>query len=103
MPATMPSSDSQKSMPSVVASKLPEVSTEPVASSSMTAVGGTRPPGPTIVVAGCAGAVPTTVTSGDPAISVVVRLVPVAPPGRNSVTSPVTVTRVPTAGVLEGR
>jgi len=48
----MPSIDSQKSMPSVVASKVPEVSTLPVASSPTTDAGGTRPPTPTTVEAG---------------------------------------------------
>ena len=92
----VPSSDSQKSSPSFSGSNsTPGASTSPVASSSTTAPGGTRPPGPTTVGAGTA-AVPVTVTAGAVS-SVVLRLVDVAPPGRNSATVPVTVTASPTA------
>ena len=95
MRTSMPSMDSQKSMPSAAASKVPLSSTDPVASSSITAPGGTRPPGPTSVAAGV-GAVPVTVTVGAVS-SVIVRLVEAVP--RNSATSPVTSTAAPTATV----
>src|SRR5919109_670904 len=85
-------------MPSLAGSKVPLVSTLPLASSSITSPGGTRPPLPTTVAAG--GGLPedSTVTCGL-AISVVVRLVLVAPPGRNSDTTPSTETASPTATV----
>ena len=86
---------SQKSIPSVAASNDPLVSTSPVASSSITLVGGTRPPGPMAVWA-IATPGPPGVTVGL-VISVVVRFVLAAPPGRNSVTRPLTVTASPTA------
>src|SRR5690242_4554483 len=89
-------------MPSVAGSKLPEVSTSPVASSSITVAGGTRPPVPMITGAGN-GFVPSTLIVGE-LISVVVRLVaPLAPPGRNSVTVPPTEISLPTwtVGALE--
>jgi hypothetical protein len=41
----IPSIDSQKSIPSVVASNVPEVSMFPIASSSITVEGGTRDQG----------------------------------------------------------
>src|SRR6266545_4463888 len=83
----MPSRLSQKSMPSLAAS------------SSITSVGGTRPPVPTTVGAGSGLPDDSTVTDG-PVISVVVRLVaPSAPPGRNSDTRPPTTTASPTATV----
>lgn len=81
-------------MPSVAASNVPEVSTLPVASSSITVAGGTRPPVPTTVAAGTA-LVPSLVTVGE-VISVVVRLVLLVPPGRYSVTVPLTATSSPT-------
>ncbi len=95
MPSHMPSSDSQKSRPSVAGSNVPVVSTSPLESSSITVDGGTRPPGPTIVGAGT-DAAPVTVIVGLVS-SVVVRLsVPPEPPGRNSATVPLTVTASPT-------
>ena len=85
-------------MPSVVASNVPDVSTLPVASSSITAPGGTRPPAPTTVAAGSPLPEESTVIAGDVS-SVVVRFVDAAPPGRNSVTVPTTCTSSPTATV----
>ncbi len=85
---------SQKSIPSVVASNEPLVSTSPEASSSITAVGGTRPAAP-MTVSAISDPGPPGVTVGE-VISVVVRFALVAPPGRNSVTRPVTVTACPT-------
>src|SRR5262245_31217854 len=83
-------------MPSVDASNVPEVSTLPVASLSITLVGGTRPPAPTTTGAGSALPLDSTTTVGE-VISVVVRLVrPSSPPGRNSNTRPDTDTRSPT-------
>src|SRR6266496_5803296 len=90
-------------MPSKAGSNTPLVSTSPVASSSMTSVGGTRPPVPTTVGGGSGLPDERTETDG-PVISVVVRLVaPLAPPGRNSETRPLTTTASPThtAGVDE--
>src|SRR6266540_5319485 len=89
-------------MPSPAGSKAPPVSTSPLASSSMTSPGGTRPPVPTTVAAG--GALPDDTTLiEDPVSSVVVRL-SASPPGRNSDTRPLTCTRSPTAtaGAEEG-
>src|SRR5574341_2693520 len=85
-------------MPSLAGSKTPLVSTAPLASSSITSPGGTRPPVPTTVAAGSGLPDDSTVTAG-PVSSVVVRLVPVAPPGRNSETRPPTTTESPTATV----
>jgi hypothetical protein len=90
----MPSSDSQKSMPSVAGSNTPLFSTSAVASSSMTVAGGTRPPEPTSVGAGNATPCAASVTDG-PVISVTVRFVAV-PDGRYSLTVPATVTESPT-------
>src|SRR5262249_29664102 len=84
-------------MPSDAGSNTPDVSTLPVASSSMTDPGGTRPPEP-MTTAGGSARVPTTLTLG-PVISVVVRLVLLAPPGRNSLTVPSTATSWPTLTV----
>ena len=81
-------------MPSVAASNVPEVSTLPVASSSMTVPGGTRPPSPITVLAGT-GLVPSLVANGLIS-SVIVRLVVPDPPGRNSMTVPFTPTSSPT-------
>ena len=81
---------SQKSIPSVAGSKEPLDSTSPSASSSITLVGGTRPPAP-ITVCAIAAPGPPGVTAGE-VISVVVRFALVDPPGRNSVTRPLTVT-----------
>jgi hypothetical protein len=67
----------------------------PDASSSITLEGGTRPPGP-MTVSSIVTPGPPGVTVGE-AISVVARLVLVGPPGRNSVTTPDTVTASPTA------
>ncbi len=75
-------------MPSVLASKVPEVSTLPVASSSITVLGGTRPPVPMTIAAGTVR-VPSTETDGE-VISVVVRFVLLDPPGRYSDTVPPT-------------
>ncbi len=88
-------------MPSVATSKVPEVSTLPVASSSITVVGGTRPPVPITVAAGTAR-VPSTETDGE-VISVVVRFAVVDPLGRYSDTVPPTAISWPTltVGVLE--
>ena len=85
-------------MPSVRGSKLPLVSTSPVASSSITVAGGTRPPIPTTVGAGRGLPEESTVTEG-PVSSVVVRLALSLPPGRNSATRPPTTTASPTATV----
>ncbi len=85
-------------MPSVAGSKLPLVSTLPLASSSITSPGGTRPPVPTTVAAGSGLPEDATVTCGL-VISVVVRLVLLPPPGRNSDTRPLTATASPTATV----
>src|SRR5690242_17208899 len=90
---SMPSSDSQKSMPWVAGSNVLRVSTSPVEVLSITVLGGTRPPGPTRVGAGTGLPCESTLTVGDP-ISVTVS--PVAP-GRNSCTLPATVTASPTA------
>ena len=82
-------------MPSFAGSNAPLASTLPVASSSMTAAGGRRPPVPIVVAAGSGLPWLTTTTLGD-AISVTVRLALLTPPGRNSCTSPPTVTASPT-------
>ena len=67
---------------------MPDVSTLAVASSSINEPGGTRPPVPTIVAAGNSRPPATLLTPM--AVSVVtLRLVPV-PPGRTSLTEPVT-------------
>ena len=87
-------------MPSVSASNVPDVSTLPVASSSMTAVGGTRPPGPISV--GASGVVLPVTSTVAPVISVVVRLVLVAPPERNSSTVPSTSTVAPSTTSAAG-
>ena len=91
----IPSRLSQKSSPSLAGSKTPLVSTSPLASSSITVLGGIRPPVPTTVVAGSAFPCESTVTDGK-ASSVVVRLAVDAPPGRNSWTRPFTLTASPT-------
>src|SRR5918996_3470977 len=83
-------------MPSVAASNEPLVSTLPVASSSITSAGGTRPPSPITVGPGSVLPVETTVTAGE-VISVCVRFVLEEPPGRNSVTSPLTSIESPTS------
>src|SRR5215212_3402101 len=82
-------------MPSAAGSNAPLVSTSPVASSSITVVGGTRPPAPTTVGAGSGLPLERTTTVGAPSC-VVVRFVEPAPPGRNSATVPVTDTASPT-------
>src|SRR6266542_1900943 len=82
-------------MPSDAGSNTPLLSTSPVASSSMTSVGGTRPPVPTTVGGGRGLPDESTETDG-PVISVVVRLVLPVPPGRNSETRPPTTTASPT-------
>lgn len=93
-----PSRDSQKSSPSVAGSNaVAVVSTSPLASSSITVDGGTRPPAPTTTGAGSGCPEAVTVTVGSVS-SVMVRLVAV-PPGRNSATVPVTVTASPTTAV----
>ena len=61
----------------------------------MMLVGSVRPPLPRTVVAGNGFTVESVAIVG-PVISVVVRLALVAPPGRNSVTSPETRTESPT-------
>jgi hypothetical protein len=76
-------------------SNTPDVSTDPLASSSITELGGTRPPVPTTVVGGSDTPLWTNVTIGE-SISVIVRLVEVLD-GRNSVTVPETVIESPTA------
>jgi hypothetical protein len=86
-------------MPSVAGSKVPLVSTEPFASSSMTRFGGTRPPAPSTVAAGRLFPVERSAIEGEIS-SVVVRLfTPSLPPGRNSLTVPVTWTEAPTVTV----
>ena len=96
----MPSSDSQKSSPSLAGSNVPLVSTSPLsASSSMTVFGGTRPPVPTTIGSGKGLPRETTAIVG-PESSVVVRLPEDAPPGRNSWTFPLTVTASPTLTVV---
>src|SRR5436190_24353844 len=84
-------------MPSVAGSNVPDVSTSPAASSSITAVGGTRPPAP-ITVAGGNG-FPDEITWIDVGLisSVLLRLL--APPTRTSATVPVSPTESPTATV----
>ena len=62
----------------------------------MISSGGMRPPLPTTPGPGSAFPLESTSTSGA-VISVCVRLLPVAPPGRNSVTNPPTSTASPTA------
>ena len=96
---SMPSSDSQKSSPSLAGSNVPLVSTSPLASSSMTVLGGMRPPVPTTIGAGKRLPRETTAIVG-PESSVVVRLPEDAPPGRNSWTFPLTVTASPTLTVV---
>jgi hypothetical protein len=86
---------SQKSMPSFAGSKTPLVSTSPVASSSITSVGGTRPPVPTTVAAGSGFPLERTVVVGVLS-SVVERFGLDEPPGLNSVTKPFTFTASPT-------
>ena len=84
-------------MPSCAGSNSPLDSTLPIASSSITRFGGTRPPSPTTVGSIAAPAPPGyTVTRSS---SVVVRLIVLAPPGRNSLTRPETVTAVPAVTV----
>ena len=80
-------------MPSPAGSNVPPVSTLPPASSSITVAGGMRPPAPTTTGA-IAGPPPRSVTVGEVS-SVVVRLVEPLPPGRNSLTVPLTVTAWP--------
>src|SRR4249919_998851 len=80
-------------MPSVAGSNTPELSTSPVASSSITVVGPTRPPGPTSVT-GTGAPVACTVTWG--AVSSVVVRFTGSLPGRNSATVPSTNTSSPT-------
>ena len=75
-------------------------STSPMASSSITSDGGTRPPRP-ITVSAIVAPGPSGTTRG-PVISVVVRLAVDAPPGRNSSTSPLTRTALPTAALAGG-
>ncbi len=87
---------SQKSIPSVVASKVPLVSTSPVASLSITSVGGTRPPGPISVAGGSGFPADRTVMVSGATSSVFVS--PVAP-GRNSLTRPPTWRLSPTKTV----
>src|ERR1044072_1362633 len=85
-------------MPSLAGSKVPEVSTlPPLASSSITVVGGTLPPVPMTAGAGT-GLVPSVVMLGE-VISGVVRLGEVAPPGRNPDTVPLTAIAWPTLTV----
>src|SRR5215210_403234 len=82
-------------MPSAAGSKRPLVSALPDASSSITWLGGTRPPLPITVAAGSGLPLERTVVVG-PLISVVVRFVLEAAPGRNSTTVPLTRTASPT-------
>src|SRR5437867_1559596 len=82
-------------MPSLAGSKVPLVSTLPVASSSITVVGGIRPPVPITIGSGKGLPVDCTAMLGDE-ISVVVRLVEPLPPGLNSTTVPPTATASPT-------
>ena len=83
-------------MPSCTGSKTPLVSTSPpLASFSMTSVGGTRPPAPIRIGVGSGLPVLCTTIVG-PVSSVVVRFAVDAPPGRNSETVPVTVAASPT-------
>jgi hypothetical protein len=82
-------------MPSFAGSKTPLVSTLPVASSSITVVGGIRPPIPMTVGTGSTLPLERTVIDGETS-SVVVRFVEDVPPGRNSETLPLTVTLSPT-------
>ena len=85
---------SQKSRPSCAGSKVPLVSTFPVASSSITSPGGTRPPGPTSVEAGSGLPLERTeIVSGDPSSVVVSPAVSAL----NSLTRPPTWTASPTA------
>src|SRR5918992_4563099 len=83
-------------MPSAAGSNVPDVSTSPVASSSMVSDGGVRSV-PIRVAAGSGPPLDVTVTVGE-TISVVVRLVAELP-GRNSLTWPLTATASPTATV----
>src|ERR1700754_1294925 len=83
-------------MPSLAGSKTPLFSPSPAESSSITVVGGTRPPVPITVGGGKALPVELTATDGE-LISVPVRLV--AGLGRNSATVPPTVTLSPTLTV----
>src|SRR5919108_910351 len=83
-------------MPSLAGSKEPLVSTLPVASSSITSEGGVRPPVPMTVGAGSGLADEITAVVGE-VISVVVRFVLDEPPGRNSLTRPLTLTESPTS------
>src|SRR5918997_2257972 len=92
-------------MPSCAGSNVPLVSTLPAASSSITSLGGTRPPAPITVVAGSGcGPVPAApvpgrrVIDGD-GICVRDRLVEPDPPGRNSATVPLTLRESPTLTV----
>ena len=95
----MPSRVSQKSRPSFAGSKVPLVSTLPLASSSITWSGGTRPPVPTTVAGGSGFPEESTVIDGEPESSVVVRFPVDAPPGRNSWTRPLTLSASPTLTV----
>ena len=83
-------------MPSLAGSNKPLVSTLPVASSSITSEGGTRPPLPITMGAGRGLRDESTVVVGD-VISVVMRFVLDEPPGRNSLTRPLAVTESATA------
>src|SRR6476469_2626940 len=87
-------------MPSLAGSKNNPVSTLPETSSSITAVGGMRPPVPITIGGGSELPVDCTATlnPGDE-ISVTVRLVEPLPPVRNSVMVPATVTASPTFAV----
>src|ERR1043166_3647262 len=93
---SMPSRDSQKSMPSWEGSTVLQISTLPqLASFSIIVFGGTRPPVPTMIGVGVGLPDDRTVTAGE-AISVLVN--PPAP-GRNSFTVPLTLTESPTLTV----
>ncbi|WP_171110221.1 MULTISPECIES: hypothetical protein [Streptomyces] len=85
----------------MAASKVPEDSTLPVASSSINVVGGMRPPVPITTGAGSA-LVPSSVMDGEVS-SLMVRLAVEEPPGRYSATLPLTATSSPacTVGVRE--